>query len=172
MNSAPIKPLISTSDLDKIDVRIGTKWVAGSSCRWGPLTPPSTLRSSKNSPLARRQRAPLHATPSREPDIKPNPQKCGYPAPDRVTFLNGPNRDFPKWRRQTPSRDSEAGAFRENVADAPQLLDRVTEPSRSSTQHPDVKRRPVPVRPRAIAGGYPDDQGDHRHRRPARNVGA
>jgi tRNA-binding protein len=24
MNSAPIKPLISTSDLDKIDVRIGT----------------------------------------------------------------------------------------------------------------------------------------------------
>jgi hypothetical protein len=58
MNSAPIEPLISTSDLDKIDVRIGTKWVAGSSCRWGPLTPPSTLRSSKNSPLARRQRAP------------------------------------------------------------------------------------------------------------------
>src|SRR5216684_4004396 len=54
--------------------------------------------------------------------------------------------------------DSEARAFRKNVADAPQLLDRVTEPSRSSTQHRDVKRRPVPVRPRAIAGGYPDDQ--------------
>jgi hypothetical protein len=29
-------------------------------------------------------------TPSREPDINPNPQKGGYPAPDRVTFLNGP----------------------------------------------------------------------------------
>jgi hypothetical protein len=31
--------------------------------------------------------------------INPNPQKGGYPDPDRVTFLTGPNRDFPKWRR-------------------------------------------------------------------------
>ena len=30
---------------------------------------------------------------------QPNPQKGGYPAPDRVTFLTGPNRDFPKRRR-------------------------------------------------------------------------
>ena len=43
----------------------------------------------------------LHAPPSREADINPNPKKGGYPAPDRVTFLTGPNRDFPKWRRQT-----------------------------------------------------------------------
>ena len=42
----------------------------------------------------------LHATPSRQADINPNPQKGGYPAPDRVTFLTGPNRDFPKRRRQ------------------------------------------------------------------------
>src|SRR5258708_33183694 len=42
----------------------------------------------------------LHATPSREADINPNPKKGGYPAPDRVTFLTGPNRDFPKRRRQ------------------------------------------------------------------------
>src|SRR5437899_11811734 len=41
----------------------------------------------------------LHTTPSREPGINPNPQKGGYPAPDRVTFLNSPNRDFPKRRR-------------------------------------------------------------------------
>jgi hypothetical protein len=34
------------------------------------------------------------------PDINPNPQKGGYPAPDRVTFLTGANRDFPNWRRQ------------------------------------------------------------------------
>jgi hypothetical protein len=49
----------------------------------------------------------LHAPPSREADINPNPKKGGYPAPDRVTFLTGPNRDFPKWRRQdkTKGRD-------------------------------------------------------------------
>src|SRR6266478_1667170 len=41
----------------------------------------------------------LHAPPSREADINPNPQKGGYPAPDRVTFLTGANRDFPKRRR-------------------------------------------------------------------------
>jgi hypothetical protein len=35
----------------------------------------------------------LHATPSKE--FNPNPQKGGYPVPDRVTFLNGSNRDFP-----------------------------------------------------------------------------
>jgi hypothetical protein len=33
--------------------------VAGSSCRWGPLTPLNTSRSSKKSPLARRQCAPM-----------------------------------------------------------------------------------------------------------------
>src|ERR1700722_11207590 len=42
----------------------------------------------------------LHAPPSREADINPSPKKGGYPAPHRVTFLTGPNRDFPKWRRQ------------------------------------------------------------------------
>ena len=41
----------------------------------------------------------LHAPPSREADINPNPKKGGYPAPHRVTFLTGPNRDFPKRRR-------------------------------------------------------------------------
>jgi hypothetical protein len=41
----------------------------------------------------------LHAPPSREADINPNPKKGGYPAPHQVTFLTGPNRDFPKWRR-------------------------------------------------------------------------
>jgi hypothetical protein len=41
----------------------------------------------------------LHAPPSREADINPNPKKGGYPAPDRVTFLTGANRDFPNWRR-------------------------------------------------------------------------
>src|SRR5713101_1788502 len=47
----------------------------------------------------------LHAPPSREADINPNPKKGGYPAPDRVTFLTGANRDsliggdirHPKW---------------------------------------------------------------------------
>jgi hypothetical protein len=33
--------------------------------------------------------------------INPNPQKGGYPTPNRVTFLNGPNRDFPKRRRHS-----------------------------------------------------------------------
>src|SRR6202008_2738737 len=47
----------------------------------------------------------LHAPPSREADINPNPQKGGYPAPHRVTFLTGPNRDFPKRRQQHHSRD-------------------------------------------------------------------
>jgi hypothetical protein len=32
--------------------------------------------------------------------LNPNPQKGGYPAPNRVTFLTGANRDFPNWRRQ------------------------------------------------------------------------
>src|SRR4030081_1459860 len=36
----------------------------------------------------------LHAPPSREADINPNPQKGGYPAHDRGTFLTGANRDF------------------------------------------------------------------------------
>jgi Homeodomain-like domain len=49
-----------------------------------------------------------HATPSREPDINPNPQKGGYPAPDRVTFLNGSNRDFPKRRRQSVQATTDA----------------------------------------------------------------
>jgi hypothetical protein len=47
----------------------------------------------------------LHAPPSREAEINPNPQKGGYPAPDRVTFLTGPNRDFPNWRRQAGGCD-------------------------------------------------------------------
>src|ERR1700675_3283463 len=42
----------------------------------------------------------LHATPSRYADINPNRKKGGYPAPNRVTFLTGANRDFPKRRRQ------------------------------------------------------------------------
>jgi len=37
---------------------------------------------------------------SREADINPNPQKGGYPAPNRVPSLTGAYRDFPKWRRQ------------------------------------------------------------------------
>src|SRR5260221_10650812 len=41
----------------------------------------------------------LHAPPSREAAINPNPQKGGYPAPDRVTFLTGAKCDFPNWRR-------------------------------------------------------------------------
>ena len=45
----------------------------------------------------------LHAPPSREADINPSPKKGGYPAPHRVTFLTGLNRDFPKWRRQQAS---------------------------------------------------------------------
>jgi hypothetical protein len=44
----------------------------------------------------------LHATPSRKADINPNPQKGGYPAPSRVTFLTGAKRDFSNWRRQLP----------------------------------------------------------------------
>src|ERR1700684_4593469 len=51
----------------------------------------------------------LHAPPSREADINPNPKKGGYPAPHRVTFLTGPNRDFPKWRRHTGSLANERG---------------------------------------------------------------
>src|SRR6267154_6611662 len=47
----------------------------------------------------------LHAPPSREADINPNPKKGGYPAPDRVTFLTGANRDFPNWRRQPSPSD-------------------------------------------------------------------
>ena len=47
----------------------------------------------------------LHAPPSREAGID-----RGYPAPDRVTFLNGPNRDFPKRRRhQLRMKDRTAG---------------------------------------------------------------
>jgi hypothetical protein len=48
----------------------------------------------------------LHATPSSEADINPNPQKGGYPVPHRVTFLNGPNRDFPKRRRHVMQRSA------------------------------------------------------------------
>src|SRR5260221_4679223 len=47
----------------------------------------------------------LHAPPSREADINPNPKKGGYPAPDRVTFLTGANRDFPNWRRHPSIRN-------------------------------------------------------------------
>src|SRR3984957_11154909 len=56
----------------------------------------------------------LHAPPSREADINPSPKKGGFPAPHRVTFLTGLNRDFPKWRRQTrpqyPWHDQIGGA--------------------------------------------------------------
>jgi hypothetical protein len=45
----------------------------------------------------------LHAPLSREADINPKPKKGGYPAPDRVTFLTGSNRDFPKWLQHMPS---------------------------------------------------------------------
>jgi len=34
----------------------------------------------------------------------PNPQKGGYPAPSRVTFLTGAKRDFSNWRRHFPKR--------------------------------------------------------------------
>jgi hypothetical protein len=49
----------------------------------------------------------LHAPPPREADINPNPnpKKGGYPAPHRVTFLTGANRDFSNWRRQLLAAD-------------------------------------------------------------------
>src|SRR6266403_5456569 len=43
--------------------------------------------------------AALPSRPLEKQVSNPNPQKGGYPDPDRVTFLNGPKRDFPKRRR-------------------------------------------------------------------------
>jgi hypothetical protein len=37
----------------------------------------------------------------------PKPQKGGYPAPNRVTFLTGTNRDFPIWRRHGEAQTGE-----------------------------------------------------------------
>src|ERR1700687_5590967 len=43
----------------------------------------------------------LHAPPSRYERIQPQAkERTAKLPPNRVTFLNGPNRDFPKWRRQ------------------------------------------------------------------------
>jgi hypothetical protein len=42
----------------------------------------------------------LHAPPSREAGINPTHRKAAILLPTRVTFLTGPNRDFPKRRRQ------------------------------------------------------------------------
>jgi hypothetical protein len=36
----------------------------------------------------------------------PNPQKGGYPAPSRVTFLTGAKRDFSNWQRQVLMAES------------------------------------------------------------------
>src|SRR5260221_3433311 len=42
----------------------------------------------------------LHAPPSRYERIQPQAkERTAKLPPNRVTFLNGPNRDFPKWRR-------------------------------------------------------------------------
>src|SRR5260221_13483252 len=47
----------------------------------------------------------LHAPPSRYERIQPQAkERTAKLPPNRVTFLNGPNRDFPKWRRQHPAR--------------------------------------------------------------------
>src|ERR1700680_2025874 len=44
----------------------------------------------------------LHAPPSRYERIQPQAkERTAKLPPNRVTFLNGPNRDFPKWRRQS-----------------------------------------------------------------------
>src|ERR1700686_5150504 len=44
----------------------------------------------------------LHAPPSRYERIQPQAkERTAKLPPNRVTFLNGPNRDFPKWRRHS-----------------------------------------------------------------------
>ncbi len=54
----------------------------------------------------------LHAPPSPEADINPKPRKGGYPAPNRVIFLTGANRDFPNWRRHWRSPRSRLNGSR------------------------------------------------------------
>src|SRR5258707_1020109 len=47
----------------------------------------------------------LHAPPSRYERIQPQAkERTAKLPPNRVTFLNGPNRDFPKWRRHEHAR--------------------------------------------------------------------
>src|SRR6478609_5806187 len=41
----------------------------------------------------------LHAPPSRYKEFNPAKERTAKLTPNRVTFLNGPNRDFPKRRR-------------------------------------------------------------------------
>jgi hypothetical protein len=48
MNPAPIKPLISTSDLDKIDVRVGSAPCKGGAFQW-VQAPPGNRSSRKQS---------------------------------------------------------------------------------------------------------------------------
>src|SRR6476660_5254698 len=43
----------------------------------------------------------LHAPPSRYKEFNPAKERTAKLTPNRVTFLNGPNRDFPKRRRQS-----------------------------------------------------------------------
>jgi hypothetical protein len=46
----------------------------------------------------------LHAPPSRYKEFNPAKERTAKLTPNRVTFLNGPNRDFPKWRRHESRR--------------------------------------------------------------------
>src|SRR5258708_38163895 len=88
----------------------------------------------------------LHAPPSRDADINPNPKKGGYPAPDRVTFLTGANRDFPNWRRQPllaqsgPSSPSHAHP-RNLVADPVELQTAL----KSWGTSPNLRIPPIPL---------------------------
>jgi hypothetical protein len=48
----------------------------------------------------------LHAPPSRYKEFNPAKERTAKLTPNRVTFLNGPNRDFLKRRRHWPTTDS------------------------------------------------------------------
>jgi hypothetical protein len=50
---------------------------------------------------------------------QPNPQKGGYPAPDRVTFLTGPNRDFPKRRQHELEQLTESAGAKRHIIRGP-----------------------------------------------------
>jgi hypothetical protein len=65
----------------------------------------SAARLDGHPDVALRDLEASRAALSRSQISTPNPQKGGYPAPNRVTFLNCPNRDFPKLRRQESGTD-------------------------------------------------------------------
>src|ERR1019366_6855307 len=68
----------------------------------------------------------LHAPPSREANINPNPKKGGYPAPHRVTFLTGPNRDFPKRRRHLAAIGEDSFLVLPSIGNGSSILARST----------------------------------------------